>query len=103
MSEPDPEPGEMLVSRANEYLQLGGLFNPEMMDHDKVRDLIIDMRDALASRGATPGRTQLTVREQFAMAAMAGSLAENCAIEHSEVFADWCVERADALIAALAK
>lgn len=27
-----------------EYLCNGGLFNPEMMDHDKVRNLIIDVR-----------------------------------------------------------
>lgn len=29
------------------YLGNGGLFNPEMMEHDKVRDLILDCRDHL--------------------------------------------------------
>lgn len=29
-----------------EYLSLGGLFNPEMMDHEKVRDMVIELRDA---------------------------------------------------------
>lgn len=30
-----------------EYLGNGGFFNPEMMDHAKVRDLILDIRDEL--------------------------------------------------------
>ena len=33
--------------RVTQYLEAGGLFNPEMMEHDKVRDLLIDCRDAL--------------------------------------------------------
>lgn len=37
------------------YLQAGGLFNPEMMKHDKVRDLLMRCRDELA-----------TLREQLA-------------------------------------
>jgi hypothetical protein len=40
---------ETLVSIINEYLQVGGLFNPELMEHDKVRDLIIAMKDALSA------------------------------------------------------
>lgn len=30
--------------RISSYLGNGGLFNPEMMEHDKVRDLLIDCR-----------------------------------------------------------
>jgi nitroreductase len=30
-----------------EYLLLGGLFNPELMDHEKVRDIMIESRDEL--------------------------------------------------------
>ena len=33
--------------RINEYLEAGGLFNPELMDHEKVRDLLIEIRDEL--------------------------------------------------------
>lgn len=33
-----------LKERLRDYLGNGGLFNPELMEHDKVRDLIIDMR-----------------------------------------------------------
>lgn len=29
------------VKQIQEYLESGGLFNPELMDHDKVRDLLI--------------------------------------------------------------
>lgn len=35
------------IARINEYLQLGGLFNPEMMNHEKVRDLLIYCRDEI--------------------------------------------------------
>ena len=31
--------------RITEYLFVGGFFNPEMMEHDKVRDLLIQIRD----------------------------------------------------------
>lgn len=34
-----------LAARITEYLELGGLFNPELMDHDKVRDLLIACRE----------------------------------------------------------
>lgn len=37
-----------LVSRITNYLISGGLFNPEHMEHVKVRDLLIECRDALA-------------------------------------------------------
>lgn len=34
-----------LSDRITEYLNNGGLFNPEMMDHEKVRDLLMDCRE----------------------------------------------------------
>jgi esterase/lipase len=33
--------------RITAYLSMGGLFNPELANHDAVRDLIIDCRDVL--------------------------------------------------------
>lgn len=36
-----------LSNRITEYLCLGGLFNPELMDHMKVRDLLIEIRKVL--------------------------------------------------------
>ena len=41
-----------LVKRINEYLWSGGLFNPELAIHDRVRDLLIDCRSALAAQPA---------------------------------------------------
>lgn len=38
---------EILLSRILQYLMVGGLFNPELMEHEKVRDLIMDIRDYL--------------------------------------------------------
>lgn len=36
-----------LLDRIQNYLELGGLFNPECMEHDKVRDLIMDCKAIL--------------------------------------------------------
>ena len=36
---------EEVSKRITEYLASGGLFNPELMDHDLVRDLLISLRD----------------------------------------------------------
>jgi hypothetical protein len=43
-----------LVNRITEYLSVGGLFNPELMDHVKVRDLLIECREALCERIEEP-------------------------------------------------
>ena len=39
-----------LQGRITEYLSSGGLFNPEFMEHEKVRDLLLDIRDYLNER-----------------------------------------------------
>jgi hypothetical protein len=44
------EQAKQLVDRITEYLSVGGLFNPELMEHQKVRDLLIDCRKALNER-----------------------------------------------------
>ena len=31
-----------------EYLSVGGLFNPELMEHEKVRDLLIECRTEIS-------------------------------------------------------
>lgn len=41
-----------LESRITNYLSNGGLFNPEMMGHDKVRDLLMDCRDYISKTQA---------------------------------------------------
>jgi len=34
--------------KITEYLSNGGYFNPEFMEHDKVKDLLMDIREQLA-------------------------------------------------------
>jgi hypothetical protein len=41
---------KQLVDRITEYLSAGGLFNPELMEHQKVRDLLIECREVLSER-----------------------------------------------------
>ena len=36
-----------LPARITEYLSAGGLFNPELMDPDAVRTMLIDARDII--------------------------------------------------------
>ena len=36
-----------LDARITEYLCVGGLWNPELMEHDKVRDLLMAVREYL--------------------------------------------------------
>ena len=43
-----------LTQRITDYLTGGGLFNPEMANHEAVRDLLIECRDALAQPEQEP-------------------------------------------------
>lgn len=57
-----------LFSRVTGYIQSGGLFNPELMEHEKVRDLLIDCRDYLRA-AITPApweevETRIKARKQ---------------------------------------
>jgi hypothetical protein len=38
---------ENLLERIQNYFESGGLWNPECMEHDKVQELIFDMRSYL--------------------------------------------------------
>lgn len=40
-------PADDMLARITEYLGNGGLFNPELMDHNAVRDLVIGCRDEI--------------------------------------------------------
>jgi len=69
--------------RITQYLSVGGLFNPDLMEHGKVRDLLIDCRtelDAAHRRIATlemlrphwaQGYTSDSIAAQTATAALA--------------------------------
>lgn len=49
VSQPAVEVGEDVLLRISDYLQKGGLFNPELMEHDKVGRLILDCRTVIES------------------------------------------------------
>lgn len=38
-----------LIARIDEYLGKGGLFNPELMDHKQVSNLLQDCKDTLSN------------------------------------------------------
>jgi hypothetical protein len=42
---------ENLLERIQNYLECGGLWNPECMEHDKVRELIMDLKCYLVEHG----------------------------------------------------
>lgn len=42
----------MILDKIENYLGSGGLFNPELVEHEKVRDLIMDCRDEIQKRDA---------------------------------------------------
>jgi hypothetical protein len=50
-----------LEQRITNYLSSGGLFNPELMEHDKVRELLIECRAALAA--LAPERFEYLISE----------------------------------------
>jgi len=41
---------KVLSNRIADYLKTGGLFNPELADHNAVRDLLIECREVLDER-----------------------------------------------------
>lgn len=38
------------IDKINNYLQMGGLFNPESMEHHKVSDLLLECRNLLEAQ-----------------------------------------------------
>ena len=52
---------ESILDRIAEYLQRGGLFNPEMMEHDKVRDLLMGCRQEIISRSVETSRLRVAL------------------------------------------
>lgn len=52
------EASRTVEMRITDYLCSGGLFNPELANHDAVRDLLIDARDALTAERERADRNQ---------------------------------------------
>lgn len=68
-----------LVTEINNYLASGGLFNPELADHNAVRDLLIRARDQLqvpqyvwVTGGKTWQQTCATIEDAHALIAGLG-------------------------------
>ena len=57
MTESHPDPWAMVF----DYLNAGGFFNPEHMDHEKVRDMILALRDARAADAQTIAKLRARV------------------------------------------
>ncbi len=60
----------VLHGRVREYLADGGLFNPELGRHDAVRQLIIDLSDALwqqplVNHGSADVMDEITAQESL--------------------------------------
>lgn len=51
-----------ILEKIEEYLSNGGLFNPELMDHDKVRDLLIECRKEIEYARNYPFTYQIRYR-----------------------------------------
>lgn len=75
-----------LSARITNYLRNGGLFNPEHMEHNKVRDLLIDCRVVLASPSPAPSEP---LRE--AAQAFINHVTENGALDDAVPFAGDCI------------
>lgn len=54
-----------IVARLRDYLGNGGFFNPELMDHAKVRDMVMDCRDEIERL-----RAELAAEREKAFTAM---------------------------------
>lgn len=52
-----------ILDTIQSYLGNGGLFNPEMMEHEKVRNLIMDCKELLTSNLTLKGGRILTPSE----------------------------------------
>lgn len=57
------KPPSDLCNLITEYLGNGGFFNPEMMDHDKVRNLLFDCRETLYALAKGNGTTTARSRK----------------------------------------
>ena len=55
-----------------DYLSSGGLFNPELMDHAAVRDLIINCRDTIDALKERENVTDELMASQYRAGAQAG-------------------------------
>lgn len=66
-----------VIQRLYDYLQTGGLFNPELMNHDEVSGLIRDAIDLIEEQAVINMRCNQTIKELQAANVFQGSAKEN--------------------------
>ena len=99
-AQPAPIAGEgELVERITGHLASGGLFNPEMAIHDRVRDLLIDCRHALEIRAERVKEAVEAERE--ACAKVAYKTPFRCHAEYDGDFHSGCVQTRDGIVDAI--
>jgi hypothetical protein len=84
-AEPKPATGE-IEARITDYLAAGGLFNPELMEHEKVRDLLMACREALRQPNPTTG--EWTAADVLQMGRDRADFAYAIADAHNAALAD---------------
>ena len=100
VAQPAPIAGEgELVERITGHLASGGLFNPEMAIHDRVRDLLIDCRHALEIRAERVKEAVEAERE--ACAKVAYKTPFRCHAEDDGDFHSGCVQTRDGIVDAI--
>ena len=60
-----PTPETKALRLIQEYLEMGGAFNPELMEHDKVRDMVMIARDELAEAHERNAAMREAIREAY--------------------------------------
>ena len=55
-----------LIAKITEYLSVGGMFNPGLMDHDKVRDMLLECRTELKRLVTKCDKQAFIIRRMYA-------------------------------------
>lgn len=54
-----------LIEKINEYLNVGGFFNPELMEHHKVSDLLLECRNELERLATKCDKQAMVIRRVY--------------------------------------
>lgn len=54
-----------IIEKIDSYLKMGGLFNPEEMEHHKVRDMLLECRDELERLATKCDKQAMVIRRIY--------------------------------------
>ena len=74
-----------IVETIAEYLSMGGLFNPEMMEHDTVRNLIIECRAEITSLRAENERLSTSLSNTASARVLQGKVIAELSAENERL------------------